>query len=294
MQNEIVSTYSLPAVIAIIMFNLGLSLTLSDFKKVFTFPKALIIGLICQMLILPAIAFLIVSFLSIRPEYKVGIILISACPGGATSNLITYLLKGNVALSISLTSINSLLILFTIPGITLIALNAYMGHFSNVHLPVLQTILKIFVMIIIPAALGLLFRHKQPVKAKKTEKILKKLTIVLLAVVYSVAIFTNSEGSKNPVSAYLTVAPYVFILNLVGMFTGFLAGKAFKVSKDVLITLPIEVGIQNSALAITIATSAAFLANSAIAVPAVVYGMFTFFNALIFGYLIKKWATPRV
>ena len=116
MEASLFSQYILPVTLGLIMINLGLSLHLEDFRLIFSEPKALIAGLFCQMILLPAIAFTVAALSNLPDPIKIGIVLISICPGGATSNLITYLLKGNVALSISLTSINSILILFTIPG----------------------------------------------------------------------------------------------------------------------------------------------------------------------------------
>lgn len=288
MESSIVSTFFLPVVIGLIMFNLGLSLTFRDFKRIFIHPRALIIGLCCQMLLLPLIAFLLAYFSNLAPPIKVGLVLIAACPGGATSNLITYLLKGEVALSISLTSINSLLILFSIPGITYLALQAFLDKDTIVALPLYQTILKILLMIILPTFGGLLMKKYVSRTAEFLERYLKYITTALLALVFIIAILYNT-GDQRPFEAYLRIIPYAFALNVAGMFSGLLAGYLARFDKSKIITLTVEIGIQNSALAITIATSSLFLDSPEMALPAVVYGMFTFFNAAILGLVIKKW-----
>lgn len=286
----IVSDYILPAVIALILFNLGLSLTFKDFDVIIKQPGPLITGLICQIVLLPAIAFVIAIMAPLPPLIKAGIVLIAACPGGATSNLITYLLKGNVALSISLTSINSIVILVTIPLIMFLSLKFFSDGSSIINLPVGNTIGKIFVMIILPTLAGLYMRKRHRGWAEKTEKWMKYFTTALLAIVYAIAAFGSKSSSGMSFDIYLKVTPYVFALNVLGMSMGFLIGKILGYRIENLITLSIEIGIQNSALAITLATSQLFIGQPIMAIPALVYGLFTFFNAVIFGFIVRKWA----
>lgn len=289
MSESFASTYLLPVVIGIIMFNLGLNLRLKDFGRILHNPASFFVGLFSQMVLLPFIAFMIAHAAPLAPEIKVGIVIIAACPGGAVSNLITYYLKGNVPLSISLTSVNSFLILITIPIIVHLGLNFFMGESSPINMPVTQTIGRVFLMIIIPVIIGMFVRARKAKTANRIERILKYGTVVLLAVVYSFVIFEKNDGSMTSIDRYLEIAPYVFILNVIGMFLGYLLARIFRFNTAKQITLAVEVGIQNSALAITIASGAAFLGSHKMALPAVVYGMFTFFNAVIFGLIIKKW-----
>lgn len=271
------------------MLNLGLTLTLQDFKNIVIQPRPLIIGLIGQMIILPLIAFSIASVSWLTDELKVGIILIAACPGGATSNLITYLLKGDVPLSVSLTAVNSALILITIPLITYLALHAFMEQSELIELPVFTTIIKIFYMIIIPTAIGITVRAYFKKFAKNTARYMKFITTALLAVVYLFVILEKNNGDTiSTIADYMVVAPYVLVLNILGMLTGYFTGRLFGYGKPRQITFSVEIGIQNSALAITIASSEVFLGNHQMAIPALVYGLFTFFNAVLFGLIIKK------
>lgn len=289
METAVFSTYVLPVVIGLIMFNQGLSLSISDFKSIFSSPKSLIIGLFCQMVILPLIAFLLAFVSGLPAEIKVGIVIIAACPGGATSNLITYLLKGDVALSIPLTSINSILILFTIPGIIYLATTTFFSTETYIALPFLQTILKILFMIILPTFLGVLTRMRLTNLADKLDKYMKYLTTTLLAVVYVFTIFESKSDADISIETYWLTAPFVVILNVSGMLSGFFIAILTKLGKKKTITFVVEIGIQNSALAITLASSKVFLGDTLMAIPAVIYGMFTFFSAIIFGYLVNRW-----
>lgn len=289
MSDSFASTYLLPVVIGIIMFNLGLTLRIGDFRRILQHPASFFVGLFSQMVLLPLIAFGIASMADLSPALKVGIVIIAACPGGAVSNLITYYLKGNVPLSISLTSVNSFLILLTIPLIVHLGLQTFLDESEMIQMPVFMTIFRVFVMIIIPVLFGMFLRARLSNLADKLERILKYLVLVFLAVVYSIVIFEKDGGSMTSIREYLEIAPYVFALNVFGMFTGYFLARLSGFNKAKQITLAVEIGIQNSALAITIAGGAAFLGSHQMALPAVVYGMFTFFNAIIFGLIIKKW-----
>lgn len=286
MESSFLATYLLPFSIGIIMFNLGLSLTLEDFKQIFIFPRSLIIGLIAQIIFLPIIAFTIAFFSNFPNEIKLGIILIAACPGGATANLITYHLKGNVALSVSITSINSFIILFTIPWLIFLGTHIFFQEGTIIHLPVWITIRKIVAMVLIPTMLGVFFRHFYSEKARKLEKTMKYIALAFFAIIFIVTIF--KDESNRSINTYVNIAPYVLLLNVLAMFAGFFSGYFMHLSKDKLITLSVEVGIQNSALAITLASSPLFLNNSTIALPAIIYGLITFVNAVIFGYIIQR------
>ena len=289
MESNFASSYLLPGVLAIIMVGMGLSLTKHDFKNILVHPKSLLLGLASQMIILPAIAFGISTISTLSNELKVGIIIISACPGGATSNLITHLLKGRVALSISLTTVNSLLTLVTVPIIVIFGLKSFMGETTALQMPVVNTILKILLITLVPTAVGIFIRAKRPGLSKSLEKPLRYIMPLMLGTVFLVAILggrgADPQGTLN---LYLRITPWVLMLNLAGMLTGFLVARIFRLGRRNEVTLSIEVGIQNSALAITIASSQMFLNNYMMAAPAVVYGLFTFFNAVIFGYLVKK------
>ncbi len=272
-----------------LMFGMGLSLTMDDFMKVLKAPKGMIAGLFCQMVMLPLIAFLIAYFSNLSAELKVGLVLIAACPGGATSNLITYLLRGNVALSISMTTVNSFLTMITTPLLIFLGLALFMSEGQTVTLPLGATILKIFYLTLLPTFLGIYIRFKRPGFAAGLEKPLRFILPLLYGLIYLIAIMSGeSEYKASSYELYFMVAPWVLLLNFLGMLLGYRTARALKLDLKNQVTLSVEIGIQNSAMAITIASSAFFLGNYIMAIPAMVYGFFTFVSALVFGYAIKK------
>jgi len=271
------------------MFGMGLSLSLNDFERVLIKPRGMILGLICQMILLPLLAFFIASVSGLPPELKTGIIIIAASPGGATSNLITYLLRGNVALSISMTAVNSIMTLVSVPLIIYLGLQAFMGEGEVIRLPVLNTILNVFLVTVLPTSLGVFTKYRFPIVARKLEKPGRYILPSIYAVIFLIAMLGTRRGDPMMVSAlYMKTAPYAFILNILGMLAGYGAAKWLRYGRKTQITLSVEVGIQNSALAITIASSALFLNEPMMAIPAVIYGFFTFFSAIAFGLIINR------
>jgi len=280
------SGYFLPVTLAIITLGMGLSLTDKDFKNIFVQPKAVIIGLCCQMVLLPVIAYMIARFIHMDPVFKVGLMIIAACPGGATSNLITYLLRGNVALSISMTAINSMITLITIPLIVHFSLEAFIHENENIILPVGETIIKVFLITIVPAFLGTRIRKNYPDFAIRLERPLRVLLPLLLLVVYAGVIFIDQGTGSATRSDFIRIFPNALLLNVLAMVAGFLVARVLRLRVINQFTISIEVGLQNSALAIFVA--ATLLENNDMALVPVVYGSFSFFSTLLFGWTVKK------
>ena len=278
--------YFLPVTLAIITLGMGLSLTDRDFRRIFSQPKAVITGLICQVILLPVIAYLIVSSINIDPLFKVGLMIIAACPGGATSNLITYLLRGNVALSISMTAINSLITLITIPIVVTISLEAFIHADADIHLNVGETVIKVFLMTLLPAFAGTRIRKNLPVFAEKLERPLRIILPLLLLVVYLGVLFIDQGTASATSSDFFEIFPYTILLNAAAMGTGLLIARLLRLGVKNQYTISIEVGLQNSALAIFVA--ATLLKSNEMALVPVVYGSFTFFSTLLFGWMVKK------
>jgi len=284
------SVFMLPTALGLLMFGMGLSLTIEDFRRILINPRSLLAGLFSQMVLLPVLAFTIASISGLSPELKVGLIVIAACPGGATSNLITYLLRGNVALSISLTSVNSFLTLITTPLLVFLGLYLFIGDGQSVNLPLLPTIFKIFYITILPTSIGIYIRYRKPGFAINAEKPLRVILPVLYGIIYFIAILGGkAEQPVQLFNVYISVLPWAIAMNLIGMSLGFLLARSLRKNISTQITLAVEVGIQNSALAITIASSALFLNNYTMAIPSVVYGFFTFVSAVLFGLAIRRW-----
>ena len=280
------SSYYLPAVLIIIMFGIGLALEKKDFENVILYPRAIVIGLIAQMILLPLVAFAIVLLTDLPPIVKVGFILISACPGGSASNLVAHLLRGNVALCISLTAINSLLILITLPLIVNLGLFIFIGETHEIELPIMNTILKIFFTTLIPTFAGVLIRHKNLRLAIKLEKPMRYIMTILLFSVFAALIIFEERSTNEGVSKYTYLFPYALALNFVAMFIGYMFSRKMGLDNRNNYTISIQVGLQNSALAIFVASS--LLEQREMAMVAVVYSSFTFFSTLFFGYLAKR------
>jgi BASS family bile acid:Na+ symporter len=239
------------------------------------------------MIALPLIAFLILLFADIPPEYKVGMMILAVCPGGTTSGFVTYLFKGNVALSISLTAVNSVLTVFTIPFVVNFALGYFMQQDANLHLPILNSFLQIFLVTLLPATLGVLVNKYKPNIAKMLEKNLKYILMVLLALVYSIKFFAGEQHGGTGITAAeaWTIFPYALIFNIVCFVLSIVFGKLSKLTIRDAFTIAIEVTLHNTTLALLIAGT--LLQNEEMVKPALVYSMFSFWSAILFGLVTR-------
>lgn len=286
MQSNLISTVFLPLALAIIMFGLGLSLSISDFKRIVNHPKAMIIGSITQLILLPILGFVIAYLmLSSNPELAIGLIILAMCPGGPTSNLLTHLGNGDTALCISLTAISSIVKIFTIPFMVNIAIQQYMGTDTILQLDVVSSILKIVTITIVPASIGMFIKSIAPAFAEKSQKPVKIMSGIFLVLIIAAAILKE----KAHVVEFFTLAgPAALILNLSGMTIGYFIPKIFHLPTNQRITISIETSIQNGTLAIAIASSPLMLNNSTMAIPAAVYSIIMFITAGIFISFLKK------
>lgn len=289
MESSLITELFLPLSLAIIMLGMGLSLKLSDFHQIFKTPKAVFVGLIAQLVVLPFTGFALMHFWTIQPEYAVGIILLAACPGGPTSNLFAYLGKCDTALSISLTAVSSIITIFTIPFIVNLAMEIHLGKGQYVALPVLQTILQIMIITIIPVGLGMYLKSKKNNFAQKAERPVKIASTILIIVIILGAILKNKEIIAQ---AFLETGLPALSLNIITLLLGFLVAKLFQLNFKQSSTVSIESGIQNGTLAIAIAASSTLLNNPAIAIPPAVYSILMFFTGglaiAIYGKINKK------
>jgi len=287
MSPNIFSDIFLPITLAIITLGLGLSISYQDIKNIVTRPWNVFIGLMSQLLILPVIAFAIAMITDMDAEYAVGLVIIAACPGGATSNLVNYMIKGNVTLSLSITIVNSLITIFTIPLITKLALNIFLAQDAMIHLSFINTILNISLITVVPATIGVLIRRWNKNLAIKMENPLRYILPALLFFVYAGVIFYDKGDDVLAVSKYINLLPYAVSLNVLSTLAGFYVPGIFGLSKRDRFTIAIEVGLQNSTLGIFVAST--LLNNYKMALVAVVYGSFSFFTTWLFGYLAKRY-----
>ncbi len=283
---NIFSAYFLPVTLAIITLGMGLSITHKDFKNVFFRPRAVIIGILCQIFLLPIVAFSIALLTNLDPYMKVGLVIIAACPGGATSNLVTYLLNGNVALSISMTALNSIITLVSIPVNVSIALMVFLHTDTTVRLDVWDTILQVFLLTIVPAYVGVTLRHRYSEFARRLNRPLKFILPLILLVVYIGVLFIDEGDKRTNTGDFWNLMPVTLFLNALSMFLGWQIAWLTRLKARDRFTIAIEVGLQNSALAIFVAST--LLGNRTMALVAVVYGSFTFFSSALFGWGIKR------
>jgi BASS family bile acid:Na+ symporter len=281
-------------VLATIMFGVGLSINIDDLKKILHSPKPFYLGLIAQMIILPVIAFLAVYFTDLPPVIKVGFIILSACPGGTTSGFVTVLYRGNVALSVTLTTINSILTLFTIPLLTNIALTLFMGNHSPFELPFIKSSLEIFFVTLLPAAIGVFMRYKFHRFAEKIQKPVRTAMIILFAGVYAVIAFADESkgGSGIRLDEAIKIFPYALLINLLGFIAGLAMGIVGKTGLRSSFTMGIEVALQNTTLALLVAGT--IIQNNEMVKPALVYALFSFWTALLYGVVVKKYNKAKL
>lgn len=279
-------------VLALIMFAVGTSINFQAFKAVTLRPRAFILGLALQMIVLPLLAFFIIWISPLDPYFKVGLFIVALCPGGTTSNYISYLIKGNTALSISLTSINGFLSLFTIPFLTNIALDYFIQQESAFSLPFGNTVFQILLVTLIPVLLGVFVKNKYPKFPIKYGKIIKRTTLVLLGIVFSILLLadTSNGGIGLTLQETLIILPFALIIHLLGLLWGFYLPKISGFSIRNSITLSIEIGLQNTTLALLITDT--FLQEPNMTKPAIVYAAFSFWTTLGFAWWQKRKKSP--
>jgi len=287
MSSAIFSDIFLPITLAFITLGLGLSISFDDIRNVVVKPFSLIIGLLCQLFLLPIIAFSIALITKMDPEYAVGLVIIAACPGGATSNLVNYMIRGNVTLSVSLTVINSFITVFTIPLLTKLALDVFLAQDAMIHLPFLDTVMNIALITVLPATVGVMIRRWNKNFAEKLENPLRYILPVLLFIVYSGVIFFEKSKGGLKLSSFLYIFPFAISKNILTTLAGYYFPGLFKLPKRDRFTIAIEVGLQNSTLGIFVAS--ALLNNYKMALVPVVYGSFSFFSTWLLGYLAKRY-----
>jgi BASS family bile acid:Na+ symporter len=285
MQANVLTEIFLPVALGIIMLGMGLALTLEDFKRVALFPRATFVGLFCQLIVLPLVAFAMLQVLSLPPELAVGVMLLSFCPGGATSNLLSNLARADVALSITLTAISSMVTVFTIPYFVNLSMEYFIGEGKYVELPVLKTMLQIVVITIIPVSIGMLIRWKFPEGARRSEKPVKIASAVFITLVILGAILKEKD---NIAGYFVQVGVITLLINVVILAGGYLMGKLFRLSHPQRAAVSIESGIQNGTLAIAIATSSLLLNNSQMSIPAAVYSLIMFATGGVAVYLYSR------
>ncbi len=286
MESNFLTAVFLPLALFIIMLGMGLGLTLDDFKRIFVAPKAVVLGLMAQLIMLPGLGFLLAVLFPLTPELAVGLTLVAACPGGPTSNLITYLARGNVALSITLTAISSLLTVFTIPLVVTLAMQTFMSEATTLNLPFLGTVIQIAVITLIPVALGMTLHHYLPMLAARLEKWVKWLSLFFLGVII---IGLLAKERANVGDFFVQVGGVTLTLMVFAMSLGYAIATLAQLDNRSATAITVEVGIQNGTLAIAIASAPTLLNTPAMAIPAAIYSLLMF----IVSGLFAGWARTK-
>lgn len=270
----------LPVSLFIIMLGMGLTLAPRDFRNIVAYPRATIAGSIAQIVLLPMLAFAIATLLSLPGPIAVGLVIIAACPGGTTSNLFTFLARANVALSIVLTVLASLITIVTLPLFVNLAMQVYMDTGEQISLPVLRTIATLVIIILIPVSLGMWLRYAAPAFAGRAERFVGLFGMsVLAALVVAIIVQTRNEFVELVQTAGLAAA----LLNIAGIALGFAAARLTRVPAADALAIAIELGIKNATLGLLITLS--LLESSAMSVPSAVYGVLMFaFGIGLIGY----------
>ncbi|OAV42695.1 bile acid:sodium symporter family protein [Lewinella sp. 4G2] len=277
-------------ILALIMFGIGLSLRPAHFRALARHPRVVFLGLFLQLCLLPLTAFAVATLLRLPPEFAAGVVILSACPGGLTSNFVSYLLKADTALAVSLTICNTSLSLITIPLIVNLGLRTFNSGGTVDHLPVLPTAATIFLVVLVPVLLGMFYRSKREQGGQRLQQNLRWISVVLLAVLFALKLFAPADvgGSELSLRDVQIILPASVLINIMALLSGRIFGKWFGFGRNAQLTLGVEAGIQNTSLAFMITST--LLMNEEMLKPALVYAMFTFFTALAYGTLLKPGA----
>ncbi|MGN2637667.1 bile acid:sodium symporter family protein [Nocardia takedensis] len=284
MNDSALITTGLPIALAVIMFGLGLSLTVEDFGRVARTPKAVAVALVLQVLVLPLVAFGLVKAFDLSPLLAVGVMLLAASPGGTTANLFSHLFRGDVALNISLTAINSVLAAFTIPIIT----NFAIAHFDAEGELGLQfaKVAQVVAIVLIPVAIGMLVRRRAPGFAQRADRPVRIFSIAVLVLVSVGALI----GERDDIGDYARQVGLVTgLFCLASLTLGYFGARLLRLDERQAIASSMEVGIHNTTVALTIALSV--LDSAEVAIPSAVYSVLMYLLATAFGYLITKRVT---
>ncbi|WP_166869570.1 bile acid:sodium symporter family protein [Salinibacterium sp. ZJ70] len=276
------TTIGLPVALGIIMFGLGLSLTLGDFARVAKHPKAVIVALACQLIVLPGLCLGLVFLFDLPPILAVGMLLLAASPGGTSANLYSHLFRGDVALNVSLTAINSVIAVFTLPLITNFAIAIFMPGETELGVQFSKAV-EVFTIVLGPVVLGMLVRWWKPNFAKRMDKPVRIASMIILAVVIIGAVVSNWKLLIENVGQLALITVLFCVLSLA---VGFFVPRLFRVEPRQAVASSFEIGIHNATLSIVIAQTV--IGSVEMSLPAAVYGVLMFFVALAWGFLLKR------
>ena len=283
MQSSMLTSLLLPLALGVIMLGLGLGLTLADFRRVARYPRAVLTGLFLQTAVLPWLALGLALLFKLPPELAVGLMLLAASPGGATANIYSHLARGDVALNITLTAVNSVLCLLTLPLILNLSLEFFLGSGQYVPPPV-QKIIEVAVIILLPVAFGMLIRARAPAFAVRMEKPIRLLSVLVLVLLIVAAV---AKEWNTLLQFFASIGIVCLLFNLASMAAGYAAPRALRLPRRQAIAIAMEIGIHNGTLAIFIAIEV--LQRSQAAIAPAVYSLSMYLTGALFAaWLLHK------
>ncbi len=290
MQSSLTLSIGLPVALVIIMLGLGLSLRIEDFTRVLARPWPIVVGLVCQVAILPAFCFALVYFANLPPAISVGMMLLAASPGGTSAAIYTHLARGDLALSLILAAITSVIALFSLPVIVNLSLVAFYGEASTVRLEIRQ-VLQIFVLAIVPALIGVFIHSRYPAIAQRLDRPVKIMATVFLIAIVLAALIGQWELLViwGP-----TVGAVALVFNIVSLLVGYYVPRLLKIERRQAVALAMSIGIHNAALVITLAMSEHMLGNSEMAIPPAAYGVIAYIVGGAFVWALNRQAPVRL
>jgi BASS family bile acid:Na+ symporter len=287
-QAAFVNSEVVPWVLRLVMAGLGLSLTLGDFKRVIVFPKAATIGLIAQLVGLPLAAFLLALAFDAPPAIAVGLVILAACPSGVTANAYTFAARADVPLCVTLSALTSVITVFTIPFLIQLAMTVFAEPGQSLTLSPTNMLVQLSTITLIPLAIGMLVRHQFPEKAEKAVEPIRKAVLYLMIIVLLLGVVASIE---EIVANFATAGALVIVMNVLTMGLGFGISAAFKLPIRQIVTITFEVGVQNLALALTIAFN--ILQRDDLAVAALIYAAVMPATALAFVSIGRRLIAAR-
>lgn len=268
MQTSFMTQWILPMALFVIMLGVGMTLRADDFRRVLRAHGAVLTGLLAQLLLLPCLGLLLVSLLQLPPLLAVGLMVLTFAPGGATSNMLTLLSRGDTALSVSLTAITSLITPFSLPLLTLLALNHWQGELVLPEFPVLESVLKLLLITLVPVLLGMLLSARSPNFSRRVTRPVKLLSLLFMILVVSGIVMAN--WTRLP-ALIAIVGPAALLLALLAMSSGYLLARLMRLQSEQQVTLSIEVGIQNAGTALLV--TGGLLQSAEMSASALIYGV---------------------
>jgi bile acid:Na+ symporter, BASS family len=290
MQSSLTLSIGLPVALVIIMLGLGLSLRIEDFTRALARPWPILVGLACQVIILPAVCFALVYFSDLPPAISVGMMLLAASPGGTSAAIYTHLARGDLALSLILAAITSVIALFSLPIIVNLSLIAFYGEASAVRLEIGQ-VLQIFALAIVPALIGVFIHSRYPALAQRLDRPVKILSTVFLIGLVLAALI----GQRQLLVIWgPTVGAVVLAFNIVSLLVGYYVPRLLKIERRQAVALAMSIGIHNAALVITLAMSEHMLGDPEMAIPPAAYGVVAYIVGGAFVWALNRRATASL